>query len=254
MDGPKPEIKIGFAETQGPNPETEQRIETVWGNIRVVSAVPDWTPRGRQEDSMAMYVSGSTTRLYFYDFTNQQWRFFTNTRVASDGGAMLEGDVEIAGDGIEVTQSGQTITIGSGVPFVGTANSSTATTGGDPHVDITFSPGFDPSMIWFYGRIDDASLSSTLLFNAELATNIVQAPMIWIDGTYKVGRRQQSANPTVWSDYTDAFLKTDFDASLFEYEVLVQSHDDTNTVIRLCRVSGSGNLTVHYKFFIICFP
>jgi hypothetical protein len=254
----KPAIDISHSETRFEAPQQPERIETVWGKIRVVSAVPDWTPRGRQEDSMALYVNGTTQRLYFYDFSNNVWRKFTNTTVAADGSSALEGDVVIAGDGIDVNQSGQTITIGSGIPFVGKDKGSFTSSDVAPNKDITFSVGFDPKMIHFYGLLDDGDLGSSFYFSSIIQASsptISSTPHIWLnDGTYPIGRQEEDTNPVVFTDHTNAFLKSDLGGTAFEFSVIVQSHSDSQTVIRIRRDVGSGDRVVGYKFVLIFYP
>jgi hypothetical protein len=80
-----PAIKLTYDEpavVQGnaqPQPSTAPTFAELWGTIRVVSAVPSWTPRGRLEDSLALYINGATYRLYVYDHTNSAWRYATLT-------------------------------------------------------------------------------------------------------------------------------------------------------------------------------
>lgn len=259
MKEPKPDISLKYEEPGARQSafREETRIETVWGKVRVVSAVPSWTPKGTQEDSMALYVSGTTQRLYFYDFTNNVWRYFTRTTVASDGGAALEGDIEIAGNGIEVTQDGQTITIGNGTPFIYKTSGSFTSTDLDPNLDFTMSVGFDPRMIHLYGRLDPSALSGayyTSIIQASSPT-ISSTPHIWLnDGTYPVGRQEQSVNPVVFSDHTSAFIKSDLAGSSHTFSVIINSHNSTSTVLRIRRDVGSGSRTVGYKFVIIAFP
>ena len=50
------------------------RLEDLWGTFRIVSSVPTWTPHGRFEDSVVLYVSGTTVKLYVYDPGSVAWQ------------------------------------------------------------------------------------------------------------------------------------------------------------------------------------
>ncbi len=79
----KPAISLKYDEPGNGNaqqtPSTGPGFEKLWGTIRVVSAAPDWTPRGRLEDSLALYINGSTYRLYIFDPINAAWRYASLT-------------------------------------------------------------------------------------------------------------------------------------------------------------------------------
>lgn len=60
-------------------PSRAPRFEDLWGTIRVVSSAPTWTPRGRLEDSLALYVNAGTRRLYIYDQSTTSWHYVTLT-------------------------------------------------------------------------------------------------------------------------------------------------------------------------------
>lgn len=81
----QPEVSLDFSEPQfggderGNRPTIAPRFEDLWGTIRLVTAVPSWTPRGRLEDSIALYISGATYRLYVYDYSNAAWRYASLT-------------------------------------------------------------------------------------------------------------------------------------------------------------------------------
>lgn len=74
-----PLVKIEYDEpglpAQQSQPQQGVRFEDLWGTLRLVSSAPSWTPRGRIEDSLALYISGATYRLYVYDYQNGAWRF-----------------------------------------------------------------------------------------------------------------------------------------------------------------------------------
>jgi hypothetical protein len=245
------EIKLGFDETPLPASETPQRIETTWGNIRVVSAVPTWVPQGKQEDSMALYVSGTTQRLYFYDFTNNQWRYFTHTTVAASGSTALEGDVVIAGSGLDVSQASQTVTIAPKVPYFDSANGSLSFNGSTNWSDATFAVGFDPKLILFWGWISDAAITSPSSQN-YVNTNTVPRPSIWTNGTYNIGPAINSAGAISGNASAGKFMSK---VSTFSnnVELLIQSHDSTNTVIRFNRVSGAVDEQLYYQYYFLAF-
>lgn len=56
----------------------DQRInlDSIVGLIRIVDAVPTWTPRNMSEQ-FAIYSSGATYRFYWYDSVNNAWRYAT---------------------------------------------------------------------------------------------------------------------------------------------------------------------------------
>lgn len=56
----------------------DQRINLrdIEGFIRTVSAVPNWTPRNLTEQ-FAIYKNATTYRFYWYDTTNNEWRYAT---------------------------------------------------------------------------------------------------------------------------------------------------------------------------------
>jgi len=56
----------------------EQRTEQIRQGFRVVSSVPTRAPRDYYE-SIVIYVSGSTYRLYVYDEKNSAWRYSSLT-------------------------------------------------------------------------------------------------------------------------------------------------------------------------------
>lgn len=60
------------------------QFSALWGSIRVVAAEPDWTPRGRIEESIALLIDSGTPNLCVYDYTNAQWLFaeLSTTRIA----------------------------------------------------------------------------------------------------------------------------------------------------------------------------
>jgi hypothetical protein len=60
-------------------PPKAPQFRDLWGTLRNINTVPTWTPRGRLEDSLALYINGTTYRLYVYDVTNSAWRYATLT-------------------------------------------------------------------------------------------------------------------------------------------------------------------------------
>lgn len=252
MKEPKPDIALKYTEPTVSTAPPEQRIETVWGKIRVVSAVPTWTPKGTQEDSMALYVSGSTSRLYFYDFTNREWRYFTNTRIGAEGETPLEGDVEIAGG--DVSQAGNTITIASAAPYYGQSSDSHTFTSLAQSKDLTFNIGFDPKAIIWFGKLANNSLSAALT-NSVPDTNFALFPSVWIDGSHKLGVELGSGtgNENIVGDINNGFATYTSDLSNI-VRMYVQSHDDTNTVFRFRRELGASDQTLYYRFYFIAFP
>jgi len=52
----------------------EPRLEDIRQNYKVVSAVPTKTPRS-QAESIVIYVSGATYRLYVYVETTGIWKY-----------------------------------------------------------------------------------------------------------------------------------------------------------------------------------
>jgi hypothetical protein len=76
-------ITIKFTEKQPTDSQPQQtsliRFEQLWGTLRLVSAVPAWTPKGRLEDSLALYINSTTYRLYVYDYSNAAWRYASLT-------------------------------------------------------------------------------------------------------------------------------------------------------------------------------
>lgn len=73
-------------------PKSAARLEDIWGTIRQVSSPPTWTPRGRFEESVALYSSSNSRTLYIYDKTSKAWVAFKSGsyggRVAADGTAI----------------------------------------------------------------------------------------------------------------------------------------------------------------------
>lgn len=247
-----PNVPVTYQEPQLPDAKPEQRIDTVWGTIRVISAVPDWTPRGKQDDSMALYVNGTTQRLYFYDFTNNVWRFFTHTTVAANGSSALEGDVIIDATGLTLSQASQTITLATKTPYFGTANGSKSFSSGHDSQDITFNIGFDPKLIMFFGYIDDTSLGSNAISNDFANSNTGMRPSIWLNGSHQIGPTLSAAG-SINGDVFDSFMR--FTSSFSNnVELKVQSHDATSTVIRFNRISGATDEQLYYQFFFVAFP
>lgn len=81
----KPAITVPFEESGTtersdniPSPET-QRFDQLWGTFRIVSSAPTWTPRGRLEESIALYSSGGTRRLYVFDYQAGSWHYASLT-------------------------------------------------------------------------------------------------------------------------------------------------------------------------------
>lgn len=54
------------------------KLNTFFGNIETVTTVPTTTP-SNFEQSIKIYVSGGTKRLYLYDTTNNAWIYTTLT-------------------------------------------------------------------------------------------------------------------------------------------------------------------------------
>ena len=79
----KPAITLKYEEPDNGSsqskPNDAKSFEQLWGTIRIVSAVPDWTPRGRLEDSLALYSNAGTRRLYIYDSTSGSWHYASLT-------------------------------------------------------------------------------------------------------------------------------------------------------------------------------
>jgi hypothetical protein len=75
----KPAITLSYKEpgaSQSPvPPRATPAFGDIWGAVRIIDAEPDWTPRGRLEDSLALLIDGGTPNLCVYDYTNAQWLF-----------------------------------------------------------------------------------------------------------------------------------------------------------------------------------
>jgi hypothetical protein len=246
-----PEIKVGFEETSFPANEVPQRIETTWGNIRVISAVPTWTPQGKTEDSMALYVNGTTERLYFYDFTNNRWRYFTHTTAAATGSTGLEGDVLIAGSGLTASQAGQTITLATIAPHFGIISGDFQFTSSANFQDTAFTVGFDPKLILFWGRIDDNAITQSSS-DAYANSNTVMRPSVWTSGTYNISPVFDAGGTITGDTFSDLMRYTSTFSN--NVELLVQSHTSTTTTIRFSRISGATDERLYYKYHFIAFP
>jgi len=62
----------------GKDMQREARTEDIRQGFRVVSSEPTTAPRNYYE-SIVIYVSGATYRLYTYDEVNSAWRYATLT-------------------------------------------------------------------------------------------------------------------------------------------------------------------------------
>lgn len=74
----------------------ESRVEELWGSFPVVNTSPTWTPRTLRDQIAFDYSRG---RLYYYDFTNQQWRS-TITELVDDVTPVLADDLDANGNAI----------------------------------------------------------------------------------------------------------------------------------------------------------
>ena len=54
------------------------KLENIFGTIRTVDAAPTHTPRNLFEQ-IIVYKNATTYRLYWYDTTNNEWRYATGT-------------------------------------------------------------------------------------------------------------------------------------------------------------------------------
>lgn len=80
------EVKIDFKEvdvSQG----TTTRLEDVYGSIPTVSSAPTIVPK-KIGEQFRVYSNGTTYRLYWYDFTNNAWRYTELATVISDHSAL----------------------------------------------------------------------------------------------------------------------------------------------------------------------
>lgn len=236
-------IKIKYEEPsmQGkgliPTQET-QRIETVWGSIRVVDAIPNWTPKGKQDDAIALYVNGTTSRFYIYDFTNNVWRKFTNTSIGVDGEDQLEGEVIIDGN---VSQNGQTISIG-GSYYATTSSGSHTFTGASQSTDVTLNPGFDPILITGGIRIDDSSIATVL-------PNLTH--FVWYDDTYIFGPEFDAAGNLIGTDSSGLAKYTSTFSNVARLKV--HAHSASSTTLRFARDAGSTDEQLHFSTYLTMF-
>lgn len=112
-----PEIKDKVAvEIKQPKEEVAMEESTnvreITGLFRTVSVVPTKAPRNIFEQ-IVLYKSGTTSRLYAYNTTDNEWVKLTNTTFSNSVESVkIEGDATItAGAGISLLQSGQDVTI-----------------------------------------------------------------------------------------------------------------------------------------------
>lgn len=63
---------------EGVQQPVRPRINSLGGYIEVVSSIPTTAPTNF-EQSIKIYVSGGTKRLYLYDTTNNAWIYATLT-------------------------------------------------------------------------------------------------------------------------------------------------------------------------------
>lgn len=68
---------LDYAEPQL-NFQKEARIEDLWGMVKTVSTAPTWTPR-KFSEQFAIYSNSTTYRFYWYDTTNNAWRYASGT-------------------------------------------------------------------------------------------------------------------------------------------------------------------------------
>lgn len=93
--------------TSGERPEA--RLEDIWGYLPRVTAIPTWNPR-RFYESIALDEASNT--IYYYDFTNAQWREVPGAINESRfGGTATDG-------ALSVTSGTTTVSIGSAVVLV----------------------------------------------------------------------------------------------------------------------------------------
>ena len=75
MSDPQP-ISIEYQPPEDAQPTPLIPLGQIFGTFPRVVAAPSWVPRSF-ESSFAFYVSGTTYRLYVYDFAGKAWRYAT---------------------------------------------------------------------------------------------------------------------------------------------------------------------------------
>lgn len=71
---------LDYTEPTTPEPGLGNRLESIWGNFNMVTGIPAYSPKGFG-DSIAL--DSTTGIVYYYDYSNRQWRQ-TATTLSAD--------------------------------------------------------------------------------------------------------------------------------------------------------------------------
>lgn len=92
----KPVVDVTYAEPRFEEHQKDVNVEDVFGQFHMVTAVPTYVPKSFK-DGIAFNTASSV--MYYYDFTNNQWRT-VGASILAGRGTMSAGVLDVTHAGI----------------------------------------------------------------------------------------------------------------------------------------------------------